>query len=401
MSLLMPGFAAGQQVNLEDQQKIVTWSQAEERTLALSGLFYDDPIYKNYVDEIARKILVNIPGAEKFNYHFHTLRNPFLNAFATAAGGIFVHTGLVARMENEAQLAQVLAHEITHTLKQHPVLGYTHSKSQIAGYQLLSLGASVAFAMVGGRGIGAQLGDQFSQMGLVLITSASLSGYSRQDEEEADVEGLRWAVAAGYDPREVPKVFALLQQEYGDMGKVQNFFWGDHPRNTTRMAYLNDQIKKNYPEQSKKGGLIRSEEYRARVNLLLREDALLNIQYNQSHSALAELDTFLLRVPNDPTAVYYKGLAFQVITPPKADTVALAKEMFTKALKLDSSFALPHRALGQMAEKDSLKTGAILHYKMYLSLKPDAKDRLFMNWKIGKLQESLNPPSAVPKGGVK
>ena len=218
-ALVLVSIIPGQTVNIEDRQKILEWSKIEEHTLSMSGLFYDDAFYRKYVSEIGQKLVAHIPNAEKMDFTFRTIRNPHLNAFAMATGAIYVHTGLIARLENEAQLAGVIAHEITHSLKQHPVLGYSHSKSRTAGYQMLSIGASVAFALVGGGGAGAYIGDQFAQMGLVLMTSASISGYSRDMEQEADMDGLEWVSAAGYDPAEVPKVFGLFMKEYGDPGK--------------------------------------------------------------------------------------------------------------------------------------------------------------------------------------
>jgi len=384
---LFSGIAPGQTVNIEDRQKILEWSNVEEHTLALSGLFYDDAVYQDYVSEIGQKLIKHIPNAENMNFNFHTIRNPYLNAFAMATGAIYVHTGLVTRLENEAQLAGVIAHEITHSLKQHPVLGYSHSKSRTAGYQMLSIGASVAFALVGGRGAGAYIGDQFAQLGLVLMTSASISGYSRDMEQEADMDGLEWVSAAGYDPAEVPKVFELFMNEYGDPGKVGNYFWGDHPRNTTRMKYLNEEIQKKNPGGKSRSGYLGAEEYRARINILLREDARLNIESGLFHTALAELDTFLRRTPGDPAAFYYKGLAYQSMSE-DPDTLSMAKEMFDRSMGIDPTYAMPYRILGYIAEKDSLAEEAVSGYERYLALKPDAKDRMFIRWKIEKLKES-------------
>ena len=397
---LFSGTVPGQTVNIEDRQKILEWSKIEEHTLAMSGLFYDDAFYRKYVSEIGQKLITHIPGAENMNFTFRTIRNPHLNAFAMATGAIYVHTGLLARLENEAQLAGVIAHEITHSLKQHPVLGYSHSKSRTAGYQMLSIGASVAFALVGGRGAGAYIGDQFAQMGLVLMTSASISGYSRDMEQEADMDGLEWVSAAGYDPAEVPKVFGLFMKEYGDSGKMENYFWGDHPRNTTRMKYLNEAIQRKNPGGKSRGGYLGTEEYRARTNILLREDAQLNIESGMFHTALAELDTFLIRTPDDPAAYYYKGLAYQSMSE-DSDTLAMAKEMFDRSIGLDPAYAMPFRTLGYIAENDSLAGEAVSSYRQYLALKPDAKDRMFIRWKIEQLKESSDEPrDKEAEGGV-
>lgn len=395
----LSGSISAQKVDIEDQQNILEWSKAEEKTLAMSGLFYNDLIYDDYVSEIGNKVLKHVPGREKINFRFHTIRNPFLNAFAMATGAIYVHTGLVARLENEAQLAAVIAHEINHAVEQHPVLGYSHSKSQLAGYQFLSIGASVAIALVGGRGTGAYIGDQFAQMGLVLMTSASMSSYSREMEQESDIHGLQWIVAAGYNPNEVPKVFALFLREYGDQGKMENYFWGDHPRNETRMKYLNAEIQKKLTARAIPPQFTGDDVYKKRTNTLLKEDARLNIQESMFHTALAELDTFILRNPLDPEAVYFKGFALHSMTK-NPDTLAMGKELLNKSIAMDPTFAKPHRALAAIAEKDTVQAEAIAHYEAYLELEPKAKDRLFIKWKIDQLQGSMSKPGIKKEGGV-
>ena len=381
-----------------DREKILEWSEAEEETLAKSGLFYDDSLYNKYVAEVGKRIVSHIPGAEKMTFQFHTLRNPYLNAFAMATGAVYVHTGLVARLANEAQLAAVLGHEITHAVKQHPVFGYTNSKSKTAGYQLLSLGTSIAFALAGGGSAGAYYGNQFAQLGLTLMTSASMSGYSREMEEEADMGGLEWMVAAGYDPYENPKVFELFLKEYGDAGTLETFFWGDHPRNETRLKYLNRELKKRYPGGNAPAAYRGEEEFKARTTLLLREDARLSLEYGMFHTALAELDSFLLRRPGDPEAVYLKGVAYYSMSE-NPDTVRLSEEALSGVVELNPDFAKPHRMLAYKSEQDTLYNEAIAGYERYLELAPDAKDRLYIRWKIDGLRKKLAGESEKPEGG--
>ena len=387
-----------QETDEEDREKILTWSKAEEETLAKSGLFYDDPVYENYAGEVGKKLVQYIPGAEKVDFQFHTLRNPYLNAFAMATGALYVHTGLVARLQNEAQLAAVIAHEITHALEAHPVLGYTKSKSQTAGYQLLSIGTSIAFALAGGGSAGAYYGNQFAQLGLTLMTSASMSGYSREMEEAADIGGLKWMAAAGYDPDEIPKVFELFLKEYGDPGTLENFFWGDHPRNTTRMSYLKENIRKEYPGGKYPGEYRGEDVYRNRTTFLLREDARLNIEEGMCHTALAELDSFLLRKPDDPQALYLKGVAYYTMSS-NPDTLSLSEKMLVKSIDLDPEFGKPNRMLAHKAEKDSLYQEAVAGYERYLALEPDAKDRLYIRWKIGELRKKIAGEPKVQEGG--
>ena len=109
------------------------------------------------------------------------------------------HTGLISRLQNEAQLATLLAHEINHVAGHHGILGYRSQKKK-AGAGIFF---SIAGAVAGGWG---ELAGALINVGLV----SSIYGYSRDLEQEADIKGYDLMLNAGYDVREMPMLFEVL-----------------------------------------------------------------------------------------------------------------------------------------------------------------------------------------------
>src|SRR5919108_5485435 len=108
-------------VQLEHDERTL-WHQAEqaETRFEAGGAIYADAEVEAYLDQVARRIeppsvFATIP------FRIRVVRNPYLNAFTLPNGVIYVHTGILARMENEAQLATLLGHEMTHATHRHAI----------------------------------------------------------------------------------------------------------------------------------------------------------------------------------------------------------------------------------------------------------------------------------------
>ena len=102
----------------EDEKRLWNRSEEEERSIAKSGMLYQDRELEAYLNGVASKL--QPPEAyERIPFRILVLKNPYCNAFALPNGYIYVHTGILARMDNEAQLATLLAHEMTHATHRH------------------------------------------------------------------------------------------------------------------------------------------------------------------------------------------------------------------------------------------------------------------------------------------
>ncbi len=156
--------------------------------LLMSGrVLFGDPV-SEYVNNVADKLLENEPKLRN-ELRFYCLKSNVTNAFCTNQGMIFVTLGLIAQLENEAQLAQVLAHEITHYTKKHVINTFIES-SKIAS---------------------SKGNYKYSDYDNNII---KLSNYSKTLEFEADSVGFYRLRDAGYSIQEALSVFDVLQFSY-------------------------------------------------------------------------------------------------------------------------------------------------------------------------------------------
>lgn len=167
----------------------------------------------------------------KFPFQFFVVEKNAPNAFAVANGTVVVHSGLFRAVENEAQLAFVIGHEIVHATQEHTIRQFDfHKKKRMA----LAIGATVA-SVYGAYGV---------QYLLNLALSAITNGYARHLENQSDRLGMEYMLAAGYDPREAPKSWKAMSRKHGD--RPMNFFWSSHDSKTTRRSYLMAELRNNY-----------------------------------------------------------------------------------------------------------------------------------------------------------
>lgn len=188
---------------------------------------------QNLGKSLIPKYLVDVPETDpsKIPFQFFVVINKEANAFALPNGTIVVHSGLLTLAENEAQLASVLSHEIVHAAQEHTWRQMQYHKTKLA---LLSIGAVFASAY-GLQGV-ADVAN--------MIVAAVRSGYSRSLENQADREGLRYMVEAGYDPREAPRFWKVITNAYGL--QPTNFFYSSHDNQAVRRSYLMNEIRNNY-----------------------------------------------------------------------------------------------------------------------------------------------------------
>ncbi len=145
---------------------------------------YNNAAVQAYVSKVGKKAAANTERAD-VNYQFFVLNSPVINAFALPGGYIYVTRGLLAIVNDEAELAGVLGHEIGHVTARHTAARYSQSV-------LASLGTSVLATAVGGGGELLNTGSELY-----------LSSYSRGQESQADELGIRYISRAGYDPKAV------------------------------------------------------------------------------------------------------------------------------------------------------------------------------------------------------
>jgi Zn-dependent protease with chaperone function len=201
----------------------------------------DDPALQEYVARVGRGLVPDWANPEEIQFNFSVIQDDSLNAFALPDGTVVVHTGLLKVLDNEAQFATVLGHEIAHATNRHGYRGYKH-QSKMMWVQL----AAIAGGVVVGTKTDSPLAGILTSVGSSLTLSAIVNGHGRDLEDEADRVGLEYMVDAGYDPFQAPQVWKVFNQHSGDQSAVTNFFFSDHSTHRARISNLTREINTRY-----------------------------------------------------------------------------------------------------------------------------------------------------------
>ncbi|WP_022836250.1 M48 family metalloprotease [Salisaeta longa] len=209
------------------QQELQMGQQADQQIVSQYGV-YDDDELQAYVDRVARDVLAvshmrRESTAQKFRtteFTFRILDSEVINAFALPGGYVYVTRGLLAHLNNEAQLAVVLGHEIGHVAAR-------HSSEQAARQQLMQIGL-VGTAILGQQVLGGQAAQQILGLGGQAAQLLSLS-YSRENEREADQLGVEYAAMAGYKASEGAEFFESLKRIQQQSAQAIPTWQSTHP----------------------------------------------------------------------------------------------------------------------------------------------------------------------------
>jgi predicted Zn-dependent protease len=341
-------------------------------------------------------VLAPKPADDYVHYRFYVLRDPTANAFALPDGQVYVQAGLIALLENEAQLASVLAHEVNHTAGHHGILSYRSVRSK-----------SVAGMVFGPLTLG--LSDVF--LGL------SISGYSRELEEEADARGQALMLEAGWDPREMPRTFELLQGDPDVETPHHATAWSSHPQLPARAEAARARAATLLPEGPASDLKVNAAGYRDRVRPLSCAVVLGLIEDDYPRSACVLARRLVAEAPWSPATRYVlaealRGLgplpevaapdeatesekkhnvkerarltraereAALLATPAgvelKKTNLAASRSEYLKTLELDSTIAEASRGLGLAEEGLGNYEAAGRALVAYLRARPEATDR--------------------------
>src|SRR6202171_2328420 len=374
-----------------DERKLWADAEKEEQKLTKLGKPYADPLLEDYLASVAAKLVpedARRAGAPA--PRIAVFRDPTLNAFAMPNGKVYIHTGLLSRVETEPQLSMILGHELTHVTNRHALMFNRDAQNKQIWFTALAIAASLGVAVAAGSQTGKSTyvtaevlrttSNIFVGLGLQLAFIAAVNGFGRDLEREADREGMERMVKAGYDPREAPRVFALLKDDHGDGSKLENFFFGNHPRLDERIANTQELLKAKYATADTADVVQNTDEFAMRTRTVVRENAAIDIRAGRFGLAKAQLDRVLALAPKDPTTHLYYGdlyrLQAQRAKNPfdKPMLVAQALQSYEQAAALDATFPDPFRQMGFLYYQSRQNDKAKEAFRKYLVLKPDAAD---------------------------
>jgi len=413
-------------------------TENEGEVLKLRRALYDNPRVQEYVNRLGQQI---VPDDSDKLYSFKVIVNPIPQAYTLSTGTVLISTGMISLLDNEAQLAYVLAHELAHVYRDHwrikvmmPLAEDEYNKKQErkrarwAGLMALA-GVGIGAAINGSQGavaggiIGAGAGYA---VGSYYARRISLD-WNEAQENEADDFALTATLGKSFDIKEVPRLYESMARVARLDNRMQLGFLGARSRIRERTEYAQKAISGplQAPYQaaltaSKIKGT--SPEFSLIMSELKRDNGIEAFYFDMFQLAKMNLHQAVLLRSDDPLAVYYYGRVMKQVgrTPEELDS---AQQSLLAAIKLDTRHAIPeiqlHHALMLMDSKDQInQSEAVTALKAYIvayerkrvesfrddDLLPPNVDIIYdymrllgdKNWKAPELAEILRQGSTQP-----
>lgn len=232
---------------VSESQEIAMGQQYDSQVVATIGL-YPDPALQSYIQTLGKRLAAT---SERPNlpWTFRVVDDPAVNAFAVPGGFVYVTRGILAHINNEAQLASVVGHEIGHVTARHTAAEM--SKEQVATLGLVV--GSIASKQV------AQYAGVAQQALSVLFLK-----FSRDNENQADELGVRYSSRANFDSREMVNVMKVLDKLSASAGGRLPEWLSTHPDPGNRVEHINSMVSKMQTDFA--GATINRDSYERRLD---------------------------------------------------------------------------------------------------------------------------------------
>lgn len=329
---------------LPPEQEIAIGEKVIPQAINENNGLYPDEEVQNYIRKIGYKVASKSP--RQVDYQFFLVNSKEVNAFALPGGPVFVNRGLVLILDNESELAGVIAHEVGHITARH------HAKFLEKTYGINILLNILAIATSNSQY--QQLIMQLAQVSAGLLQLK----YSRDQENEADALGVRFTYEAGYDPRGLISTF----EKFKSMEKVNAPKWLlTHPLPEDRIKNVSILIETKYPDKlllkkdSEEFKIVKQKLLKTNESFQLVEDAKENIKNKNFSAALSNLNKAISLFPNNNAAYTYRALVYYSL---KDYQKAYLDSV--KAYNLDKNYFLPRLILGASLVKMNQYKEAII-----------------------------------------
>ncbi|HXG32047.1 MAG TPA: M48 family metalloprotease [Bryobacteraceae bacterium] len=335
------GRGSDQRVQLDPELQ-----QAVDQTaLEYRKKYYQDDLLQGYVNELGQSLVPKeLPAGVLFS--FRVIDDPIPNAVALPDGRIFIHSGLLAFVDNEAQLATILGHEIAHVVENHTVEAIRAATSLKRGL----LGA-----LVGGVVGGLTKSKEAADLAMSLTMAVQSAAFSRKQEDEADLAGCRYAMFRGFDPRTAVQFFDKLTTQFGEQGRLSNLLFGTHSLNKDRARniekLLAGDLAQDYNKFRGEGKLtVSTGQFRFFASGMVRDTAIrLAEVYDRYDLAKERLESIVDVRPRDPKTLWHLGRIYRLVARTEEDK-RRSLEFLERAVQADERALYPeiHRDLGLM-----------------------------------------------------
>ena len=407
-------------------EKLLTQANELDEQFEKKGLVDHDVAAEDFLNGIGKRLLDGEATPERVVFKFRILRDPMVNAFALPNGSIYVNTGLIAAMENEAELAAVMAHEITHVTNRHTYfLNRDIRKKAVTMDVIVAAAAGASFVPLGTAfGYSILLAANMSQVLLI----ASIYGYSRELEGEADTVGYHRLIHADYGGAAMARSFELLDERIEF--EPTEPFWRTHPKLQQRIATAKQMLEKenaSHPDETTDA------DYFAHLAPVIQYNIGIDLDCRRAGTAADRAERLLKWEPQNAVdrtllADAYRSLGAKtprrdkaeesketqgtarkqmlkmtedeeqraLLTAPNGKATleanrAKAETLYKQAITDDPQLGDPHRGLGMLYQDEAKREDSARQYRAYLELAPaDAADRLRIERRLDALAEKAS-----------
>lgn len=378
---------------VSSQQEIEMGQKAFPQVLQSMGAAYPDPQLEAYVNRVGLR-LARVSHRPDLPYQFKVVDDSVPNAFALPGGAIAISRGLLVGLQNEAQLAAVLGHEIGHVTARHAVQGMQRSS-------LLNLGMAVLGAAADQTPYGS-LAKPASQLAAGLVDKT----YSREQESEADRLGIDYMVKAGYNPTGSVQVqeYFYRQIEGGAQPSWLAGLFRSHPFSKERMLANEAYIRQHYAQAlSSPAYQLAVDPFQVATRKLKQAKTGFDLydkarQQERKGGLRQAISTYLqaaAKAPDQPLILTGLGMAYL-----KAEDVGSARRHLSRAVQLQRDYYLPHLGLGYVFLQQKKNARAIAELERSMDLFSTAQGGFLLAEgyeKAGRSREAFKLYQAVAK----
>jgi predicted Zn-dependent protease len=279
-----------------------------------------DYTVQRYVQRIGQRIVARLEQPE-FPYQFSVVQEPHLNAFSVPGGYIYLHSGLILRVDSEDELAGVLGHEIAHVQGHHLVRQQQDTK-------LLSYAGLAAMVLA--------IINPVLAAGASSAAAATQLKYQRQLEEEADYRGLQYMRQAGFDPQGMARFLKKMGSEERLNAVDVPPYFRSHPLSQERLSYIEHTLRTFAWNQTAPSDHFALAQVQAILRALQEPRARVVADYQQQ----------VTENPDNPQTLALLGTVLLRYNDWERARQAL-EQASVKGIRLDRDLALAYLRLGQ------------------------------------------------------
>jgi predicted Zn-dependent protease len=388
----LPPLGADRTTAMLEADERALWKESRELQykIGLSGLLFDDPALEAYLGEVLERVTPGPIRAAGIEPRVEVISDVNIDGYSFANGMIYIHTGLLAHMRDETQLATLLTRELAHVRHRHAIRAKRDARA-----------SADTLAWIG---VGATLVEGGGQMKL-LAQAASITsaiGFAHELETTADATGLEFLDAAGYAVGGTPDFYRMTLEYLAEVHAQGVWGWAPFappPQISARISGMESLIATRYPNQvARRGPSIDASAFQARIHPATIRQAELELAAGLFLSAAQTAELATGSAPRDARAWMLLGQArmgqrSKPLPGRPVPSIQSVREAFEGALSVDPRNPEATRELGMTYYRSTGSSrapedarAALRHLREYKRLAPDAGDVEYVDRYIDELE---------------